>query len=178
MHIQTEHETVCVYKPYSTSTHLICTCTKGKAHVKLNGWLSWPEAAAARQTWARKAKALQLQLNIRQSEELNSSPQVTEMTIFKIKEAFSAEGWTEWFKHLVGLSVIPSGPQKHHSHSCLVSTWNLAGCDCAEKGNTFQAYHGVRGLEEPIGGQLTAQSLRPATTENKKALSGKISPRP
>lgn len=91
------------------------------------------------------------------------------MTIFKIKEAFSAEGWTEWCKNLEGLCVFPSGPEKHHSHSCLVSTWNLAGCDCAETGNTFQAYHGVRGLEEPIGGQLTAQSLLPATTENKKS---------
>lgn len=67
----------------------------------------------------------------------------------------------------------PIAPQKCRSHSCLVSTWNLAGCDCAEKGNTFQAYHGVRGLEEPIGGQLTAQSLLPAPTQNKKALSRK-----
>ncbi len=72
--------------------------------------------------------------------------------------------------------VFPNSPLKHHSHFCLVSTWNLAGCDCAEKGNTFQAYHGVRGLEEPIGGQLTAQSLLPAATENKKSpLRKKIS---
>lgn len=61
-------------------------------------------------------------------------------------------------------------PRKRPSHSCLVSTWNLAGCDCAEKGDTFQTYHGVSGLEEPIGGQLTAQSLLPPSTENKKAL--------
>lgn len=38
---------------------------------------------------------------------------------------------------------------------------NLAGCDCAERGNTFRAYRGVRGLEEPIGGQLTAQCPPP-----------------
>lgn len=44
----------------------------------------------------------------------------------------------------------------NHSPSCLVSTWNLAGCNCAEKSNTFLKYHKVRGLEEPIGGQLTA----------------------
>ena len=67
-----------------------------------------------------------------------------------------------------GTSVFWSSPPKHSSPSCLVSTWSLAGCDCAEKGNTFQAYLGVRGLEEPIGGQLTAQSLLPATMENKK----------
>lgn len=40
-----------------------------------------------------------------------------------------------------------------------------------EKGNTFQAYHLVRGLEEPMGGQLTAQHVVSATTEDKTAVS-------
>ena len=37
-----------------------------------------------------------------------------------------------------------------------VPTCNLAGRECADKSETFHAYHQVRGLEEPMGGQLTA----------------------
>lgn len=66
-------------------------------------------------------------------------------------------------------SAPPPHPRNVVLTPVLSQPENLAGCDFAERGNTFQAYHGVKALEEPIGGQLTAQSLLPAATQNKKS---------
>lgn len=62
--------------------------------------------------------------------------------------------------------MYPPPPPCHHFHQSFASTWNLAGCDCAQKSNTFQSYRGVGGVEEPIVGLI--RSLLLATMENKQ----------
>lgn len=93
---------------------------------------------------------------------------------FSENEAFRVD--SEWLTFVVCMCALKYSLD-HHSHRCLVSTWNLAGCNGAEKSNTFQEYHGVRGLEEPIGGQLTAQSPPPPwNNREQKSLLRKKNP--
>lgn len=139
----------------------------------MTGWFSWLQATAVRQRWAAKCRSTSALINCSSVGEVKLSPS-KRWTLASVKRRLTEEPGRFKFSAfdciLQKLSPLHT-PKKLSSGSCLVSTWNLAGCDCAEKGDTFQTYHGVRGLEEPIGGQLTAQSLLPPTTENKKAHS-------
>lgn len=161
--VKTEHGTVCGYK-----TQLI-----PRLHWRREGPL--PNWTAGFQGLGpllsdgdelEKQEPLHSDELIHQWEKLNSSPLVREVPICEIctkpRLTILNVGGVCPFSPVNPPPPTPPG-------FCLLSRVlsqpeNLAGCDCAERGNTFRAYRGVKGLEEPIGGQLTAQPPPPAPT--------------